>query len=149
MKNPVSDLRNRRKELGLTLEEVGKFVGVSKGTVSKWENGNIKNMKSDKVSLLAEILKISILDVLHMCDGHMQQGTGSDPLEEDSFVHPEDIAAMKRNTMSDGIREDKYVIMYQKNGDAVFEEFSKEDYDFLLHTIDMLKSKAKTKSDSK
>lgn len=34
---------NRRKELGLTLEEVGKAVGVSKSTVKKWENGFISN----------------------------------------------------------------------------------------------------------
>ena len=30
---------DRRKELGLTLEEVGNAVGVSKSTVKKWENG--------------------------------------------------------------------------------------------------------------
>ena len=29
----------RRKELGLTLEEVGDAVGVGKSTVRRWENG--------------------------------------------------------------------------------------------------------------
>lgn len=28
-----------RKQKGLTLEEVGNFVGVGKSTVRKWENG--------------------------------------------------------------------------------------------------------------
>ena len=41
------DLEKRRKELGLTLEEVGNFVGVSKSTVKKWETGFIDNMKRD------------------------------------------------------------------------------------------------------
>lgn len=40
---------NRRKELGLTLEEVGNAVGVSKSTVKKWENGFISNMRRDKM----------------------------------------------------------------------------------------------------
>ena len=35
----------RRKELGLTLEQVGDVVGVTKNTVRQWENGNISNMR--------------------------------------------------------------------------------------------------------
>ena len=49
---------SRRKELGLTLEDVGNFVGVSKSTVKKWESGYIYNMRRDKIALLAKILKI-------------------------------------------------------------------------------------------
>ncbi len=50
---------NRRKELGLTLEEVGKAVGVGKSTVKKWEDGYISNMKRDKIALLAKVLDIN------------------------------------------------------------------------------------------
>lgn len=39
------DLKNRRLELGMTLEDVGDYVGVGKSTVKKWENGMINNMK--------------------------------------------------------------------------------------------------------
>ncbi len=52
-------LYNRRKELGLTLEEVGKIVGVGKSTVRKWETGDIENMRRDKIALLAKALKVS------------------------------------------------------------------------------------------
>lgn len=55
---------NRRKELGLTLEEVGNFVGVNKSTVKKWEDGDISNMRRDKIALLAEILQMSPLVLL-------------------------------------------------------------------------------------
>lgn len=58
------DLEQRRKELGLTLEDVGKFVGVSKSTVKKWETGYIDNMKRDKIALLSQILKVSPLAIL-------------------------------------------------------------------------------------
>ena len=51
-------LKERRIELGLTLEEVAKHVGVSKTTVSRWETGEISNMRRDKIGKLAEILKV-------------------------------------------------------------------------------------------
>lgn len=52
-------INKRRLELGLTLEEVGNFVGVSKSTVKKWEDGFISNMKRDKIAKLAKILKMN------------------------------------------------------------------------------------------
>lgn len=55
------DIKSRRKELGLTLEQVGDMVGVGKSTVRKWEQGMIENMRRDKISLLASALKISPL----------------------------------------------------------------------------------------
>ncbi len=54
----------RRKELGMTLEEVAQAVGVGKSTVKKWESGYIKNMRRDKTALLANALKLSPLDLL-------------------------------------------------------------------------------------
>lgn len=62
------DIKQRRKELGLTLEEVGKLVGVSKSTVKKWESGYIKNMRSDKIKLLAHALRVSPLDIIDLYD---------------------------------------------------------------------------------
>lgn len=55
---------NRRKELGLTLEEIGNATGVSKSTVKKWENGFIANMRRDKIEKLAKILQISPIVLL-------------------------------------------------------------------------------------
>ena len=58
-------LKDRRLELGLTLEQVGNAVGVGKSTVRKWENGMIANMKRDKIVLLARILQISPTDLIN------------------------------------------------------------------------------------
>lgn len=50
-------IRTLRLNLGLTLEDVGKAVGVGKSTVRKWESGDIKNMRRDKIASLAAILQ--------------------------------------------------------------------------------------------
>jgi len=57
-------LYNRRKELGLTLEEVGDAVGVGKSTVRRWENGMIKNMGRDKIVAVADALKMNPLELV-------------------------------------------------------------------------------------
>lgn len=62
------DLKERRLQLGLTLEEVGKMVGVGKSTVRKWENGVIGNMGRDKISRLAEALRVSPLFIMNIDD---------------------------------------------------------------------------------
>jgi len=49
-------IKRLREELGLTLEQVGNAVGVGKSTVRKWETGDIKNMRRDKIAKLAEAL---------------------------------------------------------------------------------------------
>jgi len=58
------DIKQRRMELGLTLDALGNMVGVSKSTVKKWESGYIKNMRRDKIVALANALKVSPLDIL-------------------------------------------------------------------------------------
>lgn len=47
-------LRKERKKI--TLEELGKKVGVAKATVQRYESGVIPNIPSDKIELLAEAL---------------------------------------------------------------------------------------------
>ncbi len=51
-------IKDRRLELGLTLEKVGNAVGVGKSTVRKWESGQIKDMRRDKIAALADVLRI-------------------------------------------------------------------------------------------
>ncbi len=67
----------RRRELGLTLEEIGNAVGVSKSTVKKWESGHISNMRRDRIILLAEVLQVSPGTVL----GCEESGDSADDAE--------------------------------------------------------------------
>lgn len=52
-------LKARRKELGLTLLEIAKRVGVSEATVQRWESGEIKTMRHGRIVKLAEVLELS------------------------------------------------------------------------------------------
>ena len=49
-------IKSLRLKKGLTLEQVGKYVGVGKSTVRKWETGMIENMRRDKIAKLAAVL---------------------------------------------------------------------------------------------
>lgn len=51
-------MKLRRKELGLTMKEVADRVGVAEATVSRWESGDIKNMRRDRIAALARVLDI-------------------------------------------------------------------------------------------
>lgn len=50
-------IKLRRSQLEKTLQEVGSDVGVTRATIQRYENGNIQNIPSDKIELLAKSLK--------------------------------------------------------------------------------------------
>ena len=62
-------LKSRRQELNLTMKEVAAFVGVNEGTISRWESGDIANMKRDKIMALAKALQISPAVIMGWDDG--------------------------------------------------------------------------------
>lgn len=62
------NLKKRREDLNLSQESVAESIGVTKATVSKWEKGDIANMKRDKIALLAKVLKVSPLSILGLED---------------------------------------------------------------------------------
>lgn len=59
MSSLSSILKQRRKELGLTLAQIADMMGVAEATVQRWESGNIKTVRHEKIGKLAEILKVS------------------------------------------------------------------------------------------
>jgi len=67
-------IRERRTAAGLTMKELANKIGVSEGTVSRWESGHISNMKRDKVALLSQILDIP-LELLMGWDEKEQDAT--------------------------------------------------------------------------
>ena len=58
-------LKEKRKEKGLTLVQLGEKIGVTNGTISKWERGQIKNMKRDKIEALCNVLGIPPLVLIN------------------------------------------------------------------------------------
>jgi transcriptional regulator with XRE-family HTH domain len=50
-------IRQRRKELGLSAEDVAKLIGVSPSTVYRYESSEIENMGIDKLDPIAKALQ--------------------------------------------------------------------------------------------
>lgn len=58
--NDIKDIiKKRREELGITQKDVAKVVGVTEATVSRWESGDIGDMKRSRIAALAKVLRIS------------------------------------------------------------------------------------------
>ena len=53
------NIRKLRAERGLTLEALGKAVGVSKQTIQRYENGQISTIPYDKILSLASALNVT------------------------------------------------------------------------------------------
>lgn len=51
------NIKKKRLEHGLTLEELAKNVGVSRQTIQRYESGIISNIPSDKIELMAKALQ--------------------------------------------------------------------------------------------
>lgn len=52
-------IKIRRDALGLTLQEIADYVGVSKPTIQRYESGEIVNLKQGMIYKLSQVLKIS------------------------------------------------------------------------------------------
>lgn len=50
-------IKARRLELGLTLEELGKKLGVNRSTVKRYEDGSTQHVADGKLELLAVALR--------------------------------------------------------------------------------------------
>ena len=56
-------IKTKRSELGMSLEEFGEMLSVSRATVQRWECGNIKSLKWQTAVRLAAVLGISPLEL--------------------------------------------------------------------------------------
>lgn len=51
-------IRNKRIELGMTMKELADKIGVSEAAVSRWESGDIVNIRRDKIEKLSKALDV-------------------------------------------------------------------------------------------
>lgn len=93
-------IKQRREELGLTLEEVGNIVGVGKSTVRKWETGDIANMRRDKIAKLAVALRTSPAYLL----GYDETEKTADPKADGLSPKENELLALYRGVNPDGQR---------------------------------------------
>lgn len=81
-------LRDRRKKMGITQNELGQMVHVSKSAITKWETGR---GIPDRTNLrqLSKILGISMDDMIKVCEGEK-------PALEYEFIVKDLIALLER-----------------------------------------------------
>ena len=73
MNNAGILIKQKRKEKKLTLQEVADKLEVSKATVSKWENNQIKNLKRSKLIALSNLLDLSPAELIDGIDYEVEQ----------------------------------------------------------------------------
>ena len=74
-------LKARRLSLALTLEDVAAKVGVSAATISRWESGDIANMRRDRIVALSNALKISPAVIMGWDDPEYKPVAPSDSID--------------------------------------------------------------------
>ena len=57
-------IRQLRKELGMTQEELGNLIGVQKAAINKYETGVVVNLKQATIAALSEALHVSPVELL-------------------------------------------------------------------------------------
>lgn len=57
-------MKKRRKDLGLTLAQVADAVGVTEATAQRWESGNIKSVRHEKITQLAAVLNVNPAELM-------------------------------------------------------------------------------------
>lgn len=68
-------IKKLRKQNGLTMRELAGKIGVSEGTISRWESGEIANMKRNHIATLAKVFNVPATDFLDLEDKVYQNKT--------------------------------------------------------------------------
>lgn len=79
-------LKDRRKALKLTQKDVADAVGVSEGTVSRWESGEIANMGRSKIYALSKVLDLTPAEVMGMTENNESMPKNLIPLNSVSYI---------------------------------------------------------------
>lgn len=66
-------IKDRRVNLGMTMKDLADLVGVSEATISRWESGDIANMKRDRIFRLSKALRVSPISLLGWGDDEEEQ----------------------------------------------------------------------------
>ena len=112
-------LRKLREEYNLTLDAVGKYIGVARQTVCKYESGMITNIPSDKIEAIARLFSVSPAYLMGWTDDSSKEHIFMSALSPNSdefrriitFMTPEDYktimdiyARTMRRMIENGVR---------------------------------------------
>ncbi len=117
-------IREKRLALGMTMKEVADKVGVSEATISRWESGEIANMRRGAIFSLAKALNISPNEIMgwETSDTSPQSNTLSDPAS--ILLDDEEIRSLARNGLENlpPEQQEKKKAQFKKIMSVVFDE---------------------------
>lgn len=98
-------IKERRTTLGITQKEIADYVGVSEGTVSRWESANISNMRRDRIAKLAEILRVPPTVIMGVEETKPKEAPLYDLLEVLFKDSPDFLAKLKQLSIDGELNE--------------------------------------------
>ena len=113
-----------RKLSGMTLEELSKHIGISRQTLSRYENGIIGNIPSDRIEKIAIALNVSPAQLMGW------EEMSSSP-EEEYYTDP-------------AVNEYAEQLRTNPNMRLLFDatkDMSKDDIDYVVDLVNRLKNK--------
>lgn len=75
-------IKDRRKELGITLQEIAEDIKVNKSTIQRYESGKIKDIKNPIINSIASCLSVNPLWLL----GEAEHKTHSPDYEQSTHL---------------------------------------------------------------
>lgn len=118
-------IKERRLELGLTLEQVAQMVGTSKQTIHRYEVGIISNIPSDKIEALAKALQTT---PQHLMGWDSDQNNG----QPEGYYMDAETAALAQAAYED---PELRMLMDAKK------DLSPEDFNSVINIVKALKAK--------
>ena len=123
VKTIAKRLKDKRKEIGLTLDDVAESLGISSVTLHKYENLGILNIPAEKIERLAKLYNTDPAYIM----GWTEEKIEDEILEKDDSEQEKEINLL--NNMLNMLRDYNYKINIINQG-------SKDEYYQLINTKD-------------
>lgn len=118
------NIYHARKLSGMTLEELSKHIGISRQTLSRYENGIIGNIPSDRIEKIAIALNVSPAQLMGW-----EEMSGNP--EEEYYTDP------TVNEYAEQLRTNPNMrLLFDATKDM-----TKEDIDYVVDLVNRLKNK--------
>lgn len=136
------NIKSKRLELGLTLEEVANKIGVKKPTLQRYESGVISNIPSDKIEALAEIFDISPAYLM---------GWEDEKKENKSTFNPNIITKKDEKSIQKDLKKIMDDFKSGKDGPAFYNgvELDEEELELIEQAMELALRSAKIKNKAK
>lgn len=131
-------LKRRRLELGLTMLDVANAVGVSEATVSRWESGNIANMKRSRIAALAKVLQINPGIIMGWSELDETESSANKNLADSSIIPAEALDKLRNGNSK------TFVLMGSGgDGEKKITHISEDEYNAMQVILDTMRKNKK------